>query len=527
MSTVASQPIAPTPPPSPSFARGSLAPPSGPPDSTFSELMDATAPSDPPPPQPLAAPPGPPTPPPQAAAPANTAPNTPPSNAPSNPPSSTSANNAPGATDTSKGAASQTATDAQGQTTTTSDATQAATQTAENSINPGTAITPGGKAKDGKDKSDPSGDDATALLNPTPSTTAASTNAAATAALTTPVIAPVVPPPTQPTPTPGATGGDAAATAAVDAASATAGNAIAPSLAGLVGGPQKPGQAGAGNPTPPSNNTQPDTDADFETALQTATPGGTGNGKAAVAGAATDAQQAAAATSSDKGTTDKTGDDNSDSVAGPQLDKLAMASTNTQPQAPVTAPTGDQSNTAALTSLGAAAANGAGNAAAANAAAAAAPPPTAMTAAAASAAVPLAGVAVAIAARAQAGSSRFDIRLDPPDLGRIDVQLNVDKQGNVTSHLVVERSQTLDMLRSDAPKLQQAGQDAGLKTSSNGLQFSLSDQGASARNQSFQNNGGTTPNSQVVVPVDDVTPVETARNYGRLVGASGGLDIRV
>ena len=52
-----------------------------------------------------------------------------------------------------------------------------------------------------------------------------------------------------------------------------------------------------------------------------------------------------------------------------------------------------------------------------------------------------------IAAQAQSGKSRFEIRLDPPELGRIDVQLNVDSSGNVSSRLVVERPETLDLLR--------------------------------------------------------------------------------
>jgi flagellar hook-length control protein FliK len=43
------------------------------------------------------------------------------------------------------------------------------------------------------------------------------------------------------------------------------------------------------------------------------------------------------------------------------------------------------------------------------------------------AAVPVAGLAVAIAARAQNGSNQFDIRLDPAELGRVDVRLDVDR----------------------------------------------------------------------------------------------------
>ena len=108
--------------------------------------------------------------------------------------------------------------------------------------------------------------------------------------------------------------------------------------------------------------------------------------------------------------------------------------------------------------------------AAANAAAAAAPTP------APAATVPVAGLAVEIAAQSNAGRNRFEIRLDPPELGRIDVRLEIDGDGQVKSRLIVERSETLDMLRRDAPQLERALQQAGLKTSDNALEFSLRDQ---------------------------------------------------
>jgi flagellar hook-length control protein FliK len=59
-------------------------------------------------------------------------------------------------------------------------------------------------------------------------------------------------------------------------------------------------------------------------------------------------------------------------------------------------------------------------------------------------AVPVAGIAVEIASRAQDGQRQFDIRLDPPDLGRIEVRLTVDSNGHVSSHLVADRSDTLE-----------------------------------------------------------------------------------
>ncbi len=56
------------------------------------------------------------------------------------------------------------------------------------------------------------------------------------------------------------------------------------------------------------------------------------------------------------------------------------------------------------------------------------------------AAIPLAGVGIEIAAKALEGKNHFEIRLDPPELGRIDVRLDVDRDGNVTTRLIADRS---------------------------------------------------------------------------------------
>jgi flagellar hook-length control protein FliK len=145
------------------------------------------------------------------------------------------------------------------------------------------------------------------------------------------------------------------------------------------------------------------------------------------------------------------------------------------------------------------------------------PAPTAATA------VPLAGLAVEIAMQARGGKHHFNIRLDPPELGRIDVRLDVDRDGNVSSRLIVERSDTLDLLKRDASQLERALQQAGLKTSDNALEFSLRQQTSGQDNTPKQ-----TPVTQLVVPGDDPLPPETMRRgYGQLYGLGRGLDIRV
>ena len=139
--------------------------------------------------------------------------------------------------------------------------------------------------------------------------------------------------------------------------------------------------------------------------------------------------------------------------------------------------------------------------------------------------VPLSGLAVEIAASAQSGKSRFEIRLDPAELGRIDVRIDVDRNGQVTSHLTVEKPETLSMLRQDAPQLQRALDDAGLKTGDSGLQFSLRDQSSSGQNDG---SGSGRNAHRLIVSEEDSTPAVVAgRSYGRMLGSSSGVDIRV
>ena len=144
------------------------------------------------------------------------------------------------------------------------------------------------------------------------------------------------------------------------------------------------------------------------------------------------------------------------------------------------------------------------------------------------AAVPLAGVAIEIAGKALEGKNRFEIRLDPPELGRIEVHLDVDVDGRVTSHLMADRPETLDLLRNDAPSLQRALQDAGLKTSDNGLQFSLRDQGTYQQQQQQQQQQANAPAVRLIAEDQSLpAPDLAAQNYSLLAARNGGIDIRV
>jgi hypothetical protein len=142
-------------------------------------------------------------------------------------------------------------------------------------------------------------------------------------------------------------------------------------------------------------------------------------------------------------------------------------------------------------------------------------------------AVPLAGVAIEIASKALAGKNHFAIRLDPPELGRIEVHLDVHRDGRVTSHLVADRKDTLDFFRRDAAGLERALQDAGLKTSDNGLQFSLRDQQNAWQQQQQQQQQANSANSVRLVADDGLPAIDATQTGVRLSYRSGGLDIRV
>ena len=160
-----------------------------------------------------------------------------------------------------------------------------------------------------------------------------------------------------------------------------------------------------------------------------------------------------------------------------------------------------------------------------SAGATAAPAGPLSVAAATNAPVPLSGLALEIAVSARSGKSRFEIRLDPADLGRIDVRIDVDRNGHVTSHLTVEKPETLSMLRQDAPQLQRQLDDAGFKTGNGGLQFSLRDQSSSGQNN--DNETGRNAQRLVISDEDAIPAVAAGRTYGRVLGSSSGVDIRV
>jgi flagellar hook-length control protein FliK len=135
-------------------------------------------------------------------------------------------------------------------------------------------------------------------------------------------------------------------------------------------------------------------------------------------------------------------------------------------------------------------------------------------------------IASEFASKAKRGATRFEIRLDPPELGRIDVRIDVDKDGRVTSRLMVEKTETLDLLKADQRALERALHDAGFKSEQNSLSFSLKDdRGNQAKfaDEQRQANPQANPGETEEEPVRHVA--DSA--YRASLRGPGGFDLRV
>lgn len=158
---------------------------------------------------------------------------------------------------------------------------------------------------------------------------------------------------------------------------------------------------------------------------------------------------------------------------------------------------------------------------------ASAPAPGASQAATGGPATPLHVVPIEIGLRALAGGRKFDIRLDPAELGRVDVNLEISDAGEVTAKLVVDRVETLQLLQRDARTLERAFEQAGLKPSDSGVDITLrdpSDQSGFRQNRN-QDEPPRRGRSRADT-IEDITAPAEAASARRLVRL-GGVDLSI
>lgn len=92
-------------------------------------------------------------------------------------------------------------------------------------------------------------------------------------------------------------------------------------------------------------------------------------------------------------------------------------------------------------------------------------------------------VSMAISRHVGNNATEFALRLDPAELGRIEVKLELGKDGQAVVHIQADNASTMDLLRRDAHVLERALADTGLRLDSGGLNFSLRQQDGQAQQQ--------------------------------------------
>ena len=73
------------------------------------------------------------------------------------------------------------------------------------------------------------------------------------------------------------------------------------------------------------------------------------------------------------------------------------------------------------------------------------------------------------------GINKIQIQLQPSDMGKVEIQLDVSREGRVIATVLADRPETLENLQRDSKSLERALQQAGLQTNSESLNFGLRD----------------------------------------------------
>lgn len=122
----------------------------------------------------------------------------------------------------------------------------------------------------------------------------------------------------------------------------------------------------------------------------------------------------------------------------------------------------------------------------------AAAPATATHAASITPAAQLVPALVSLGGAAPAGTTRLTVRLDPAELGRVQVRIDRQKDAPATVQVIVERPETLTLMLRDQTHLQQALDRAGVATTGGGLSFHLGSQAPSTAEGEPQDRGAQT-----------------------------------
>ena len=110
---------------------------------------------------------------------------------------------------------------------------------------------------------------------------------------------------------------------------------------------------------------------------------------------------------------------------------------------------------------------------------------------------------------AKSGNDQMTLQLNPSDMGRVSIKLNIASDGKVQGTVVASNPATLDMLLKDVRGLERALQDAGLRADPGSLQFSLGGQSGNTFAQGGNDQSGNPSSKTVSTSLDIINDLST------------------
>lgn len=134
-------------------------------------------------------------------------------------------------------------------------------------------------------------------------------------------------------------------------------------------------------------------------------------------------------------------------------------------------------------------------------------------------------VSVRITRALQAGNDRISIRLNPAELGRVEVKVELAHDGRMTAVVTADNRETLDLLRRDSSELQKALQDGGIDLSSGDLEFNLRGENGQTADGGDGSTGAPLGQEDETVDTAD-TQSELVLTPGDIVLGDGRIDVK-
>jgi flagellar hook-length control protein FliK len=141
-------------------------------------------------------------------------------------------------------------------------------------------------------------------------------------------------------------------------------------------------------------------------------------------------------------------------------------------------------------------------------------------------------ISVQIEKAAKDGLDKISIQLNPEELGRVDIKLEIGRDGKVSASIVVDRPDTLEAIQKEAKSLEKALESAGLKSDAGSLNFSLRGNENQQRQAEREGRGKSqqdefADNLSLGTNDDDVEIVNLLASRSRAAAARSGVDVNI